>query len=166
MRLRDLPLFQKYPPSHADLDYNYLSLRADAIFITPEGLIRFSPIRIEDYLPEPEDCDCNMQSAPVHFQKTERQFLIELKNLLLEMVSVCPRNDENFKPSYQLLSNVNHCRTYDSLQSCLWPVALESLNIGKKLPESTDISATERPFPMDTSQARSKRSLKESGSLR
>jgi hypothetical protein len=35
-----------------------------------------------------------------YFQKTERQFLIELKNLLHELVAICPRSDSNFSSSY------------------------------------------------------------------
>ena len=63
---------------------NHLSLRPSAIFLTPEGFIRFSPIRIE-YLPLEQEQDCSCEPKPVtqkHFPKSERQFLIEFKNLL------------------------------------------------------------------------------------
>jgi hypothetical protein len=103
--------FKSTTDANVGLNYNYLSLRADSIFITPEGLLRFSPIRIEDNITGVENCDCSMDPVPVYFQKTERLFLIEIKNLLMELVSACPRNDDNFKNSYQLLADINHSRT-------------------------------------------------------
>ena len=58
------------PILFTEINYNYLSLRADSIFITPEGLLRFSPIRIEDNISNLEGCDCSIDPIPVYFQKT------------------------------------------------------------------------------------------------
>jgi len=58
----------------------------------------------------------------------------------MELVSTCPRNDDNFKNSYQLLANINHSRTLDNMMLYLWEPQIEGIHIGKKMPESTDIS--------------------------
>ena len=84
--------------------------------------------------------------------------------MLHELVAICPRNDENFVRSYEILSNVNHSRTIANLKGLLWESSIESLNIAKKGPESTEISTVREPLTgsFQQSVAKSKLSLKES----
>lgn len=69
----------------------------------------------------------------MHFEKSERQFLIELKSTVLDLVEICPQNDLNFRRNYELLGAVNHARTLQQLSGCLWKTDVDTLLLSKKM---------------------------------
>jgi len=95
-------------------------------------------VRIDQ--PEEQCCQtiCSVDH-PIRMQKTERQFLIELKNLLIELISISP-NDDTFHQKHELLSNLSQCRTLQHFQARLPLTDTDSIVVSKKGMDSTDSS--------------------------
>lgn len=80
------------------------------------------------------------ENNQIFFQKSERQFLCELKNVVHDMVEICPQDDLSFRKSYELLTNINRSRTIQQLMAFLWVPEVDSLLPGKKA-ETTEVSS-------------------------
>lgn len=77
---------------------NFLTLHTNTTFLTPEGFLRFSPLRIQDFYQEPGcDCTCPADNYQLHFQKSDKHFLVELRAVVSEMVSLISRNEPGFR---------------------------------------------------------------------
>ena len=84
-----------------ELKANHLALRPDAIFVNPkDGMVRFNPVRVYPFPTEVERCNCLPENNEVFFEKSERQFLMELKSLVLDLVEISPQDDVNFRRNY------------------------------------------------------------------
>ena len=63
-----------------------MTLRPDAVFINVDGIIKFNPVRVDPFPIETETCECIPENQMVHYQKSDRQILYELKNMVLDLV--------------------------------------------------------------------------------
>ena len=105
-----------------------------------------------------EECHCRPEATLQHFSKSERQFLIEFKNLLHEMVLICPRTHDHYIPSHELLSRVNQARTVGALSVLMWKPQVDGLLSSKRGHDSTEMSTVR-----GAASLRSGQSLHDSG---